>query len=147
LLYWQYERTTKLAPLQHRGNLSQEAGPVELAFGASRQAKLPVALTGRAVLRTIKILQKSRASLIDWTLSRACYHEWAKEEGRTRDRTWITGIRIRCANHYTIQPMVEAFSTLAKHIHLLYGTASDPQVTTFHPLASANACLQQLDVE
>jgi hypothetical protein len=32
----------------------------------------------------------------------------AKEEGRTRDRTWITGIRIRCANHYTIQPIVEA---------------------------------------
>jgi hypothetical protein len=27
-----------------------------------------------------------------------------KNVGRTRDRTWITGIRIRCANHYTIQP-------------------------------------------
>jgi hypothetical protein len=27
--------------------------------------------------------------------------------GRTRDRTWITGIRIRCANHYTIQPLME----------------------------------------
>jgi hypothetical protein len=29
----------------------------------------------------------------------------AKRVGRTRDRTWITGIRIRCANHYTIQPV------------------------------------------
>jgi hypothetical protein len=28
----------------------------------------------------------------------------SKTIGRTRNRTGITGIRIRCANHYTIQP-------------------------------------------
>ena len=42
--------------------------------------------------------------------------ELAKEEGRTRDRTGITGIRIRCANHYTIQPIVEANSDILIYI-------------------------------
>jgi hypothetical protein len=146
LLYWQYERTTNLVPLQHRRNLSQEPGPVELAFGASRQAKLPVALTGRAVLRTIKILQKSRASLPDWTLSRACYHEQKKKV--------VPGIELGLPESESDVLTITLYNLWLKHFlpslqiytyHLAQYLTH--RVSTSHPLVSANACLQQLDVE
>ena len=49
--------------------------------------------------------------------------------GRTRDRTGITGIRIRCANHYTIQPLMEGMLAVCQYNTCLY-----PNLTNFHDL-------------